>query len=34
MKKIKNFAKKAIAWYFNQYAKCYDDRYCRYAYRY
>ena len=33
MKKIGNLAKRAMKWYFNQYAQCYNDKYYRYTYR-
>lgn len=33
MKTIANMVRKAAKWYFNQYAKCYNDKYYRYTYR-
>lgn len=33
MKTIANLTKKAVKWYFNQYAQCFNDKYYRYAYR-
>ena len=33
MKTIGNLAKKAIKWYFDQYAQCFNERYYKYSYR-
>lgn len=33
MKAIAKMAKKAAMWYFNQYAKAYDENYFKYGYR-
>ena len=33
MKKITDLTKRAMKWYFNQYTKCYNDKYYRYVYR-
>lgn len=33
MYNMTNKVKKAIKWYFNQYSKCYDERYYKYSYR-
>ena len=33
MKKIAKLTKKALKWYFDQYAQCYNMDYYKYAYR-